>query len=108
MNSTLVDVPTLIVNVLTLAAVIATHLPLIGSEGRGYVWTDALLSIAHLNPIERSLILIKSPITNGWPAIVITILPVLGVYATLSAVCSVAACKLWFPTVNTNSPVSET
>ena len=73
------EVPTSTVNVSDVTAVMVKILPLAGSVALGYGWLDALLSVAHVNVIPPSFILIKSPTDNPWAlAVLITRFPVVG------------------------------
>ena len=58
------EVPTFTVNVSVVTAVIVRILSLAGSVDLGYGWVEALLSVAQVNVIPPSLILIKFPIDN--------------------------------------------
>ena len=58
------EVPTFTVNVSVVTAVIVRILLLAGSVDLGYGWRDPLLSVAQVNVIPPSLILIKFPIDN--------------------------------------------
>ena len=85
---------------------IGSHLPLTGSDERGYVCNPAWLSLAHVNFNAPSSILTYSPLANPWDASVKVQIPVLGVYVAVDIVCEVAGdnpCK--FPTVIVKSPV---
>ena len=74
------DVPTSTEKVFVVTAVTVKIFALAGSVALGYGWLEALLSVAQVNVIPPSSILIKSPIDKPCEAVVIPYIPVFGLY----------------------------
>ena len=70
---------TLTTKVSVVTLVIPNHCPWTGSDDLGYVWSVVCWSFAQVNVKELSASLILSPLENPCPAIVIVVIPVVGV-----------------------------